>query len=392
MLERLALFPENASTVAARVDGLFWYLTGVSAFFVALIALLIVRFMVKYRRRHPGERGASVHGSLALEALWTLVPFALALVAFFWGASIYASMQRPPDNAMEVFVVGRQWMWKLQHMEGRREINTLHVPVDQPVKLTMTSEDVIHSFFVPAFRIKQDALPGRYTTVWFEATKPGTYHLFCTEYCGTLHSGMIGNVVAMEQAAFQEWLAGGEGDALPPATAGEGVFVQYGCGSCHRADATGQGPKLDGLAGRHVAFQDGGSAVADDGYLRESILNPQAKIVAGFEAIMPPYEGLVSEEPVLQLVAYIKSLAGPAPEAPERAAQQPPERAAPQAPKRAAPQAPRIDAPQAPRIDAQQAPRIDAQQAPRIDAPQAPKIDAPPAPDTPAAKPDGQKR
>jgi cytochrome c oxidase subunit 2 len=308
MLEGLTFFPDNASTIADRVDGLFWYLTGVSAFFVTLIALLLLRCLVKYRRRHADERGAAVHGSLALETLWTLVPFALALVAFFWGASIYASMQRPPEDAMEVFVVGRQWMWKLQHMEGRREINTLHVPVGRPVKLTMTSEDVIHSFFVPAFRMKQDALPGRYTTAWFEATKPGTYHLFCTEYCGTLHSGMIGHVVAMEQAAFQEWLAGREGDALPPATAGERVFVQYGCGSCHRADATGRGPTLQGLAGGRVILEGGGTATADDGYLRESILSPQAKIVAGFEAIMPPYEGLLSEEQVLALVAYIKSL------------------------------------------------------------------------------------
>jgi len=313
MLEKFHLFPEQASTVAVRVDGLLYFLLGVSAFFVLLIAGLILYFMVRYRRRSPGERGGALHGSLALEVVWTAVPFAIALVAFFWGASIYAALQRPPDDALEIHVVGKQWMWKLQHMEGRREINTLHVPVNRPIKLTMTSEDVIHSFFVPAFRIKQDVLPGRYTTTWFEATEPGEYHLFCTEYCGTLHSGMIGTVVAMDQAAFGAWLGGTEGDAgVPVARAGERIFSEQGCPSCHRADALARAPSLEGLAGRQVRLTGGEVVVADDDYLRESILYPRAKTVAGFEPIMPLYQGLLSEEQVLQLVGYIKSLSPPA--------------------------------------------------------------------------------
>ncbi len=310
MLEKFHLFPEQASTVAPRVDALFYFLIAVSVFFVLLIAGLILYFMVKYRRRRPDERGSALHGSLALEVVWTAIPFAIALVAFFWGASIYAALQRPPDDALEVHVVGKQWMWKMQHMEGRREINTLHVPVHQPIKLTMTSEDVIHSFYVPAFRIKQDVLPGRYTSAWFEATQPGEYHLFCTEYCGTLHSGMIGKVIAMDQAAFGAWLGGTEGDAtVPVAEAGERIFADLGCPSCHRPDALARGPSLDGLAGREVRLADGAAVVADDDYLRESILYPRAKVVAGYEPLMPLYQGLISEEQVLQLVRYIKSLA-----------------------------------------------------------------------------------
>jgi cytochrome c oxidase subunit 2 len=316
MLEKFHLFPDQASTVAARVDALLYFLLGVSVFFVLLIAGLILYFMVKYRRRRPDERGSPIHGSLALEVLWTAIPFAIALVAFFWGASIYAALQRPPDDALEIHVVGKQWMWKMQHMEGRREINTLHVPVHQPIKLTMTSEDVIHSFYVPAFRIKQDVLPGRYTSVWFEATQPGEYHLFCTEYCGTLHSGMVGKVIAMDQAAFGAWLGGTEGDAnVPVAEAGERIFTELGCPSCHRADAGARGPSLDGLAGREVRLADGAAVVADDDYLRESILYPRAKVVAGYEPLMPLYQGLITEEQVLQLVSYIKNLSPePAPE------------------------------------------------------------------------------
>lgn len=309
MLETLHLIPTQASTVARQVDGLFLYLTVVSAFFALLIAGLVVRFMVRYRRRSADERGTPVHGSLVLEAVWTGIPFVIALVAFFWGAGIYAALQRPPDNALEIQVVGKQWMWKMQHLEGRREINTLHVPVGRPVKLTLTSEDVIHSFFVPAFRIKQDALPGRYTTTWFEATRPGRYHLFCAEYCGTLHAGMIGEIVAMDQAAFQAWLAdtdGAGGESV--SSRGARLFAAQGCTSCHRSDAVARGPSLENLAGRSVKLADGQTVRATDDYLRESILNPQARVVAGYDPIMPTYQGLLSEEQVLELVTYIKSM------------------------------------------------------------------------------------
>ncbi len=309
-MPRLQLFPEQASTLAPQVDGLLFFLLGVSVFFVALIAGLILVFMVVYRRRDPNEIPESVHGSLALEIGWTVVPFIIAMTAFFWGASLYATIRRPPDDAVNIDVVGKQWMWKLQHMEGRREINELHIPVGKPIKLTLTSEDVIHSFFVPAFRTKQDAVPGRYTTSWFQATKPGTYHLFCAEYCGTIHSGMIGRVIAMEPAAFQEWLQTGEAGgvaAVSPAAAGQALFQAQGCESCHAAGSGQRGPDLAGLFGSTVRFEDGGSAVADENYLRESILHPQAHLVAGYQNIMPTYQGLLSEENVMQLIAYLKT-------------------------------------------------------------------------------------
>ena len=304
MLSNLPLFPQQASTVAKDVDALFYFLIGVSAFFTLLIAALLIFFAVRYRRRSNADRPHAIEGSLHLELLWTLIPFGLTMIMFVWSASIYVKLQRPPDNAIQVFVVGKQWMWKLQHIEGQREINELHVPVGRPVKLTMTSEDVIHSFYIPAFRIKQDVLPGRYTTTWFEATTPGVYHLFCTEYCGTQHSGMIGSIIVMEPAQFATWLSGGVKQSL--ASAGETLFQQLGCASCHVGDTKGRGPVLTGLLGKQVQLNNGATVVADETYVRESILNPQAKIVAGYQPIMPTFKGLVSEEQLLQLIAYIK--------------------------------------------------------------------------------------
>jgi cytochrome c oxidase subunit 2 len=305
MLSNLPLFPQQASTVAKEVDALFYFLMGVSAFFAVLIAILLIFFSVRYRRRSATDRPHAIEGALHLELLWTIIPFGITMIMFVWSASIYIKLQRPPDNAIQVFVVGKQWMWKLQHIEGQREINELHVPTGRPVKLTMTSEDVIHSFYVPAFRIKQDVLPGRYTTTWFEAIKPGTYHLFCTEYCGTQHSGMIGSVIVMEPAEFATWLSGGAKQSL--ASAGETLFQQLGCTSCHLDQGTGRGPVLTGLLGRQVQLTNGTTIVADETYVRESILNPQAKIVAGYQPIMPTFKGLVSEEQLLQLIAYIKA-------------------------------------------------------------------------------------
>jgi cytochrome c oxidase subunit 2 len=311
MIERFRIFPEQASTLAPQTDALLFFLLAVTTFFVVLIAGLIIVFMIRYRRRDPDEIPESVHGSLALEIAWTVPPLVIVMIIFFWGASLFATIQRPPDDAININVVGKQWMWKLQHMEGRREINELHIPVGKPIKLTMTSEDVIHSFFVPAFRTKQDAVPGRYTTTWFEATKPGSYHLFCAEYCGTIHSGMIGHVIAMEPAEFEAWLQTGQAGALPPvspAAAGEALFQAQGCVSCHAAGADQRGPQLAGLFGTTVHFEGGGSAVADENYLRQSIVDPQAHLVQGYQAIMPTYQGLLSEENVMQLIAYLKTL------------------------------------------------------------------------------------
>ncbi|MGH7844104.1 MAG: cytochrome c oxidase subunit II [Candidatus Binatia bacterium] len=301
------LFPEQASTMAPRVDALYFFLIAVSVFFIGLIFFLIVFFAVKYRRRSDTERPEPIEGIIWLEVFWSTVPLGLAMVMFVWGAVVFFDIYSPPENALEISVVGRQWMWKVQHPEGRSEINELHVPLGQPVKLTMTSEDVIHDFFLPAFRVKHDVIPGRYTMIWFEATKPGVYHLFCAEYCGTQHSGMIGRVVVMEPAEFEMWLDGG---ATRGSTVelGEGLFQRFGCAPCHRAGGTRQGPSLAGLFGKTVKLEAGGTVVADENYIRESILEPRAKIAAGYQPIMPTFKGLISEEGILQLIAYIKSL------------------------------------------------------------------------------------
>jgi len=306
MFSNLPLFPPQASTMAGRVDALYFFLIAVSGFFAVLIAVLVVAFAVRFRRRSESERPQPMHGSLALELTWSIIPFFITMIFFFWGASIYVSMARPPDNALQMFAVGKQWMWKIQHLEGRREINELHVPLGRPIKLTMTSEDVIHSFYIPAFRVKQDVLPGRYTSLWFEATQTGTFHLFCAEYCGTEHSRMIGRVVVMEPSEYQAWLSGGS-PADSPVSAGEGLFQKLGCITCHRSDSGARGPSLAGVAGKEVRLQDGQTVLADDVYLRESILHPEAKVVAGFQPIMPTFKGLVSEEGLMQLIAYIRS-------------------------------------------------------------------------------------
>ncbi len=309
MWDNLPFFPEQASTVAAEVDALYLFLVGVSTFFSLLIFSLVFLFAIKYRRRSEDELPRPIVGSVALETLWTVIPFLLAMIMFIWGTSLYFKNSRPPRHALDIYVTGKQWMWKFQHMAGQREINQLHVPVGRPVKLTMASEDVIHSLYIPAFRVKRDVVPGRYSTLWFEATKTGTYHLFCAEYCGTQHSGMGGQVVVMEPAQYEEWL-GGAALAAPQATAamGEKLFLQYGCSTCHLPDDQSRAPSLQGLFGRDVHLQDADNLVADEGYIRESILNPQARIVEGFFPIMPPYQGHISEEEVLQIIAYIRSL------------------------------------------------------------------------------------
>jgi cytochrome c oxidase subunit 2 len=303
------LFPEQASTTAGQVDALYFFLIALTAFFSLLIAALVFGFAIRYRRRSADERPPAIYGSLALELTWTLIPLAIVAVIFFWSADLYVTLSRVPADAIEVNVVGKRWMWKVQHMTGQREINELHVPVGVPVKLALTSEDVIHSFFVPAFRVKKDAVPGRYATAWFQATKPGRYHLFCAEYCGTRHSNMIGTIVVMEPAAFQAWLAGGA-SGVSLASAGEKLFQDLACVTCHKADSGARGPNLVGLFGRPVALVDGSTVTADETYIRESIVAPSAKVVAGYQPIMPTFQGLVSEEQLLQLVAYVRSLKG----------------------------------------------------------------------------------
>jgi cytochrome c oxidase subunit 2 len=306
MFQGFTLFPERASTAAAQVDALVLFMLGVSVAMSLLIGILLVYFSVKYRRRPGNEQGAAIHGSLALEVFWSAVPLAVGLVMFAWGAKVYFFIVQPPTDAMEIYVVGKQWMWKIQHPEGQREINELHVPVDRPVKLTLTSEDVIHDLFVPAFRVKVDVLPGRYVQTWFQATKVGRYRFFCSQYCGTDHSGMIGYVTVMPADEYQRWLAAGAEGSM--ALEGRKLFLKYQCVSCHSADAYARAPVLEGVYGRTVPLQDGRTAVADETYLRESIVNPDAKIVAGYQPIMPSFAGQIDEEGLLRLIAFLKSL------------------------------------------------------------------------------------
>ena len=302
-------FPDSASTFAGQVDALYFYLVGITIFFTTLISVALVFFVVRFRRRLPFEIPRPIAGSIKLESLWTIIPFFIAMSIFVWGATVYFSQYSPPKDALEVYVVGKQWMWKFQHVTGQREINELHVPVGRKIKLVMTTEDVIHSFFVPAFRTKMDVVPGKYTYMWFDATKPGRYHLFCAEYCGTNHSGMGGWIVVMQPSDYDNWLAGNLNQESPVA-AGQRLFTEtLGCASCHKEDGTGgRGPALMGLLGSTVRLEGGQTVVADEGYIRESIINPRAKLVAGFQPIMPTFQGQVSEEQLLQLLTYIKSL------------------------------------------------------------------------------------
>jgi cytochrome c oxidase subunit II len=304
----IPLVPDSASTFSWKVDALYFYLSGVTLFFSLLISAVLIFFVIRYRRRTPYEIPRPIAGSHKLETLWTIIPFVIAMTMFGWGAQIYFQQYKPPANAIEVYVVGKQWMWKLQHATGQREINQLHIPVGRKIKLIMTSEDVIHDFFVPAFRTKMDVVPGKYTTLWFEATTPGTYHLFCAEYCGMNHSGMTGSIIVMEPREFDNWLSGNSGSGTP-ASQGQQLFQSLGCASCHGQNGEGgRGPTLAGIFGKKTELQTGESVNVDEGYVRESILNPQAKLVAGFGAIMPTFQGQISEDQLMQIVAFIKSL------------------------------------------------------------------------------------
>jgi cytochrome c oxidase subunit 2 len=299
------LFPEQASTFALKVDALYGFIVGITAFFTALISILIIVFAVKYRRR-PGRLPEQPSEPLGLELVWTAIPLMLVLVMFVWGSTVYLDQTIPPKGAEDIFVVGKQWMWKIQHTNGRREINELHVPVGRAMKLTLASQDVIHSFYVPAFRIKQDAVPGQYRTTWFEATKPGTYHLFCAEYCGTNHSGMIGRIVVLDPIEYEQWLGGYTEET--PVQEGQKLFSDYDCVSCHATGQRQRGPNLGSLYGTTVELADGNKVLFDEVYIRESILEPKAKIARGFPPVMPTFRGQLTEEQILALITYIKSL------------------------------------------------------------------------------------
>lgn len=299
--------PEQASKLAVQVDILYYLLVGLSIFFALLIFFLIYIFAVRYRRRSEDEVPRQIPGLIQLELAWSVIPFGMALVVFVWGAKLYFTTYTPPTDALEIYVVGKQWMWHIQHPTGQREINELHIPTGRAIKLTMATEDVIHSFYIPAFRVKKDVVPGRYTTMWFEATKPGNYHLFCAEYCGTKHSQMTGTIVVLEPLQYQQWLSGGDASETPVA-AGEKKFQQLGCVTCHGDKPGARGPSLKGLFGNPVQLQSGEIVTVNENYIRESILRPNAKITAGYGAIMPTYQGQINEAALLQLTAYVKSL------------------------------------------------------------------------------------
>jgi cytochrome c oxidase subunit II len=304
------LMPDRASTVAGRVDGIYWGLILLSGFFSILIAALLVFFAIKYRAGSAADRVIHSHDTHKHEVVWIGVPFLISMGLFVWSSSLFFHQRRMPTNALEISVIGKQWMWKTQHPSGRREINQLHVPIHTPVKLTMISQDVIHSFYIPAFRVKQDVLPGRYSTLWFEATMVGEFHLFCAEYCGADHSRMIGKVIVMTQADYQQWLATGNRDASV-LSSGAATFTTLQCSTCHVPDSDVRAPRLEGLFGAKVKLQGGGEVVADEEYIRESILDPTAKIVDGYRPLMPTFSGKVTNEQLMELVGYIRSLQTP---------------------------------------------------------------------------------
>jgi cytochrome c oxidase subunit 2 len=304
------LFPEQASSNASRVDALFFFELGILFFFSSLICILILALGIHYRRGSRADRSRPPIAGPWLEATWMIIPLLLSFVMYAWGTNVFFHLYEAPAEAFEVSVVAKQWMWQLQHPEGRAEINELHLPLGRAVKLTMTSQDVIHSFFVPAFRAKQDVLPGRYTTLWFRPTKIGRHHLFCAEYCGTNHSLMTGWVHVMEPTDYERWLTeGGDGPAM--AEEGERLFVDHHCAGCHRGSQTVRAPRLEGVFGHPVPIQEGNNVhfvLADDRYVRDSILMPKSQVVAGYEPVMPSYQGQISEPDLLKILAYIKSI------------------------------------------------------------------------------------
>ena len=305
------IFPAQASTFAADVDALYFFILAVSAFFALAVTVAVIYFGLRYRKTHEGQVGARIEGNLPLELLWSVIPAMLSMVMFGWGASVFFQIRRPPAEAMQIYAVGKQWMWKFQHLEGQREINELHVPTGRPIRVTVTSEDVIHSLYFPSFRTKIDAIPGRYTELWFEPSQVGTYHIFCAEYCGTNHSGMIGSVVVMEPTAYQAWLAGGGVEGTLVERGGR-LFQDLACNTCHLDTGKGRGPSLKDIVGKTVDLADGSTTVVDEGYLRESVINSQAKIVKGYQPLMPAFQGLVSEDNLAALVEYVKSQSPPA--------------------------------------------------------------------------------
>jgi cytochrome c oxidase subunit 2 len=305
-LNASALFPREASTIAPYMDALYFFLVAMTVVGLLLVGTILVTFSIRYRKAvHPVA--TQIEGSTLLEATWTIIPLAIFLVTFVWGALLYFRIYNPPVNSMNIYIVGKQWMWKAEHPGGQHEINALHVPIGQPVQLTMISQDVFHSFSIPDFRIKREVIPGRYSTVWFEATTPGEYHLFCTQYCGTNHSAMIGTITALSPADYKKWTEDST-SGMSLAQNGERLFASMGCNACHSGNAAARGPDLSGVYGSKLQLTNGSQVLVNDAYLRDAILNPSQHVTAGYAPIMPTYQGQISEDGLIDLVEYLKGL------------------------------------------------------------------------------------
>ena len=305
-LTNFSLYPPQASKIAPQMDALYFFMVLVSLIGLTIVVLLVTTFSIMYsKKRHPVP--VQIEGSTMLEATWTIIPLGLFLIMFVWGALIYFRVYTPPANAMNIYIVGKQWMWKAEHPGGQHEINALHVPTGRAVQLTIISQDVFHSFSIPAFRVKREAIPGRYTSVWFEATTPGTYHLFCTQYCGTDHSHMIGDVVVMTPDDFKKWLAGSTSGASL-AQNGERLFASLSCAACHNARPDARGPSLANVYGSKLTLANGQTTIVDEAFLRDAILNPSQHTTQGYAPIMPTYQGQISEDGVIALVEFLKNL------------------------------------------------------------------------------------
>ena len=305
-LNASALFPREASTVAPYMDALYFFLVAMTIVGLILVGTILVAFSMRYRKSvHPVA--TQIEGSTLLEATWTIIPLAIFLVCFVWGALLYFRIYNPPVNSMNIYIVGKQWMWKAEHPGGQHEIDALHVPTGRPIQLTMISQDVFHSFSIPDFRVKREVIPGRYSTVWFEATTPGTYHIFCTQYCGTNHSAMIGEVTVLTPADYEKWTQEST-SGMSLAQNGERLFASMGCNACHSGNAAARGPNLAGVYGSKLQLTSGQEVLVNDAYLRDAILNPSQHITAGYAPIMPTYQGQISEDGLIDLVEYMKTL------------------------------------------------------------------------------------
>lgn len=307
--------PEAASNLASKVDGLLLVITFISIFFFVLISAVLIYFAVKYRRRSDDEETPYITGNQTLEIIWTVIPSILLILLFVYGFVVYKDMRTPPKDAVDITVTGKQWLWTFEYYNGKKTLNELYVRQNRPVRMVMRADDVIHSFFVPAFRVKQDLMPGRYTQLWFTPTKIGTFDIFCAEYCGTGHSKMLGKVIVLSPEAYDIWekgvaVDGGEAVAsLPPAELGEKLYKGKSCNACHSVDGSVViGPSFKGLYEREGELEDGASYTADENYIRQSILEPQEQIVEGFQPVMPSFKGILSDAEITAIIAYIKTL------------------------------------------------------------------------------------